>query len=971
MSGIHGHSLRPTAPNRIAVAPRFAPRYPFPTMTSREIRQSFLDFFREKQHSIVPSAPLLPSSPNLLFTNAGMNQFVPYFLGTEHAPYDPPRAADTQKCIRAGGKHNDLEDVGYDTYHHTFFEMLGNWSFGNYFKAEAIEWSWELLTERWGMPKERLYATVYKPAEGDPADFDQEAFDLWKALFEREGLDPEIHIVNGNKADNFWMMGDTGPCGPCSEIHIDLTPEGDTKGSLVNQDDSRCIEIWNLVFIQFNAETDGSFRHLPATHVDTGMGFERACAVIQGTKGGSDFSKLASNYDTDVFTPIFDKLTELSGKKYTGTVPAVGRRDGLSEQEKTDVAFRVIADHIRTGTFAIADGILPSNDGRNYVIRRILRRAIRVGRTIGLGGDQPLLLQLAPVVIEHFGDAFPELNERREVILETLEMEEISFNRTLDRGLSLFEDAAEKLGDGEAFPAATVVKLWETFGFPLDLTQVMIEERGLSVDQDEVERLKAEHGKTGAEGQHNQTISAVAIETDAESEFVGYEVDSLETTVEEWIESDDHIIAVVSKSPLYVEKGGQLGDTGSVLFEDGHAIDVIETLSVGDALCLRLAETPVHRPDKLVVSIDAERRRGIESHHTATHILHWALHEEVSREASQQGSLVAPDRLRFDFNGKALTAKQISAIETAVNERISRNDTVSWQEVVHADIRDRDDIMQFFGDKYGERVRVVQIGGEDGGLDGWSMELCGGTHVRNTGEIGLFKIRSEGAIAAGIRRVEAVCGDAAVSYVRESIDLLKEEIQTALDKLTATNTALEKAGADGVAVPGVDIAELEGDTDIAGINALLAELTSHRDELQKAAVDADKRLKKASAGAAAEIASEWLEETLASVEDSSPRRLVGLLPGDNPALIQETLTGLKRRQFDGVAVLALVAGDTVHIAAVVDKAHTGQFQAGKLVQELTALVDGKGGGKPEMARGAGKATDKVDAMLERARELIG
>jgi alanyl-tRNA synthetase len=939
-------------------------------MTSREIRQSFLDFFREKQHSIVPSAPLLPSSPNLLFTNAGMNQFVPYFLGTESAPYDPPRAADTQKCIRAGGKHNDLEDVGYDTYHHTFFEMLGNWSFGNYFKAEAIEWAWELLTGRWGMPKERLYATVYKPGEGDPADFDQEAYDLWKALFEREGLDPDVHIVNGNKADNFWMMGDTGPCGPCSEIHIDLTPDGDTRGSLVNQDDSRCIEIWNLVFIQFNAETDGTFRHLPATHVDTGMGFERACAVIQGTKGCTDFSKLASNYDTDVFTPIFDKLTELSGKKYTGTVPEVGRRDGLSEQEKIDVAFRVIADHIRTGSFAIADGILPSNNGRNYVIRRILRRAIRVGRTIGLGGDALLLPQLAPVVIEHFGEAFPELKERRDVILENLETEERSFGRTLDRGISMFEEAADKLGDGDAFPAATVVKLWETFGFPLDLTQVMIDERGLSVDEAELERLTKEHKDTGDGGDGPDTISAVNIETDVSSEFVGYESDSVETVVEDWIESDDHIIAVVSKSPLYVEKGGQLGDTGSVLFEDGHEIDIIETLSVGDALCLRLSETPVHRPDKLIVSLDTDRRRKIESHHTATHILHWALHEEVSREASQQGSLVAPDRLRFDFNGKALTPEQISAIETAVNERISRNDSVSWQEVVHADIRDRDDIMQFFGDKYGERVRVVQIGGEDGALDGWSMELCGGTHVRNTGDIGLFKIRSEGAIAAGIRRVEAVCGEAAIEYVHETIEQLRAEIQAAFDKLVDANEALEKASADAVAVPAAFVEELEGDADIAGINELLDELTVHRDELQKAAVDADKRLKKASAGAAAEIASQWLDQTLAEVADDSPKRLVGLLPGDNPALIQEALTGLKRRQFDGVAVLALVAGDTVHIAAAVDKAHTDSFQAGKLVQELTALVDGKGGGKPEMARGAGKAVDKVDAMLERARELV-
>ncbi len=334
-------------------------------MTSREIRQSFLDFFKEKSHTLVPSASLMPTSPNLLFTNAGMNQFIPYFLGTEAAPYDPPRAADTQKCIRAGGKHNDLEDVGYDTYHHTLFEMLGNWSFGNYFKAEAINWAWELLTERWGFAANRLYATVYAPSEGDPSEFDQEAYDLWAAIFAKAGLDPDIHIVNGNRKDNFWMMGETGPCGPCSEIHVDLTPKGDTKGSLVNGSDARCIEIWNLVFIQFNANEDGSFRPLPACHVDTGMGFERACAVIQGTKGFTDFSRLASNYDTDVFTPIFAKLSELTGKSYTSTVPEGGKRHSLTEQEQIDIAFRVIGDHIRTVSFAIADGIEPGNGGRN------------------------------------------------------------------------------------------------------------------------------------------------------------------------------------------------------------------------------------------------------------------------------------------------------------------------------------------------------------------------------------------------------------------------------------------------------------------------------------------------------------------------------------------------------------------------------------------------------------------------------
>ncbi|MEM9017456.1 MAG: alanine--tRNA ligase, partial [Verrucomicrobiota bacterium] len=527
-------------------------------MTSREIRQSFLDFFREKEHTIVPSASLMPTSPNLLFTNAGMNQFIPYFLGTEAAPYSPPRAADTQKCIRAGGKHNDLEDVGYDTYHHTLFEMLGNWSFGDYFKEEAISWAWELLTKRWGLPPERLYATVYAPEEGDPSEFDQEAYDFWAAIFEKEGLDPKIHIVNGNKKDNFWMMGETGPCGPCSEVHIDLTPEGDTKGSLVNADDARCIEIWNLVFIQFNANEDGSFRPLPATHVDTGMGFERVCSIIQCTKELTDFSTLASNYDTDVFSPIFEKLSELTGKRYTSTVPEGGKRSGLGEQEQIDIAFRVIGDHIRTTSFSIADGIEPGNGGRNYVIRNILRRAVRFGRVLGFDAENPFLHQLVPVLVAEMSDVFPELANRQEKIESVLRAEEEQFNRTLDRGLKLFDEAAAKVGKGETFPAETVVKLWETYGFPTDLTELLLDERSLSADSSEVERLVEAHKNTGAEGQKSTVVEAVSIDTQVKTEFVGFEEDETEAEVFEWVENEAGTFAIVNRSPFYIEKGGQL-----------------------------------------------------------------------------------------------------------------------------------------------------------------------------------------------------------------------------------------------------------------------------------------------------------------------------------------------------------------------------------------------------------------------------
>src|SRR5918998_1592446 len=429
-------------------------------MTSAEIRQSFLDFFREKQHTIVPSSSLLPDAPNLLFTNAGMNQFVPIFLGQQSAPWNPPRTADTQKCIRAGGKHNDLDDVGLDTYHHTFFEMLGNWSFGDYFKKEAIEWAWELVIERWKLPPQRLYATVYKPGAGDPSEFDQEAHDHWARLFQKAGLDPAVQIVNGNKKDNFWMMGDTGPCGPCSELHIDLTPNGDTRGSLVNAGDPRCIEIWNLVFIQFNANPDGTFSPLPAKHVDTGMGFERVTAIIQGTKNLTDFSGTISNYETDVFRPIFDEIEQLSGKRYTSTLPKPGST-GDTEQEKIDVAFRVIADHIRTLSFAIADGIQPSNEGRGYVLRRILRRAVRYGRTLGF--NEPFFYKLVDVLVTAMSNVFPEVGTKQQLVRDTLRREEEAFNKTLDKGIALFEAEAGNVAGTISGPFA--FRLYDEQGF--------------------------------------------------------------------------------------------------------------------------------------------------------------------------------------------------------------------------------------------------------------------------------------------------------------------------------------------------------------------------------------------------------------------------------------------------------------------------------------------------------------------------
>lgn len=892
-------------------------------MTAAEIRQSFLDFFEEKKHTTVPSASLMPQSPGLLFTNAGMNQFVPYFLGTEKAPYDPARAADTQKCIRAGGKHNDLEDVGYDTYHHTFFEMLGNWSFGDYFKEEAISWAWELIVDRWGVPAERLYATVYAPSEGDPSEFDQEAWDLWAGLFQKAGLDPQVHIVNGNVKDNFWMMGETGPCGPCSELHVDLTPEGDTKGSLVNQDSDLCIEIWNLVFIQYNAEADGTFRDLPARHVDTGMGFERACSLIQNTKGFTDFSQKPTNYATDVFQPYFRTLEGLSGAQYVDVYP--GEQNDALERA---IAFRVIADHIRTLGCSIADGILPGNTGRNYVLRRILRRAVKYGRTLGFDGGKPFLPELVPTLVQELGTVFPELVAKQETLREVLAMEEDSFNKTLDRGLELFEKVA-----AEDFPPAEAFKLYDTFGFPLDLTSLLCRERGLKLDEARVEVLMEEARERSRSHQKKTIVRAVDVHTTARTEFVGFDQDECQARV---LELHDQLV-ITDRTVLFTEMGGQEGDRG-----DLSGVPVLGTQRIGEAVGHLVEDASVFTVGQdVVVRLDSQRRTGIEAHHTATHLLHWALHEVISPEATQQGSGVSPERLRFDFNSKAVTAAQLTEIEEKVNASIERADQVSWTELPHAEVKERADIMQFFGDKYGNRVRVVQIGGGEGALDGFSMELCGGTHVRNTREIGLFKIRSEGAIASGVRRIEALCGAAAEAYLVELEEQEREARSVALAKYEAAKEAVLSLGGSVSAVPAS-----------AGVS-----------ELKALAANTEKQLKKLQASQAARVADEALNQLLAE----SPSRLVESFEG--PAnLSQELMNGLKKRQFSGCAFMVVDDGERLHLAAICGtEALAAGEKAGDMIRTLAPIAGGKGGGKPDLARGAAPEREKLAALLEAAR----
>ena len=875
-----------------------------------------------------------------------MNQFVPYFLGTENAPYAPPRAADTQKCIRAGGKHNDLEDVGYDTYHHTFFEMLGNWSFGDYFKPEAIEWAWELITKVWGMPAERLYATVYAPTENDPSSFDQEAYDIWKALFEREGLDPDIHIVNGDVKDNFWMMGETGPCGPCSELHINISPDGDAASGrkLVNADSDQCIEIWNLVFIQYNAEADGTFRDLPAKHVDTGMGFERICSIMQNTDGLTNFNKRISNYATDVFQPIFAKLEEMSGKTYVDIYPHdPGANDDAAVLEVA-IACRVIADHLRTLSLSIADGIQPGNNGRNYVLRRILRRAVRYGRALGFSGQNLFLSQLVDVLAEQLS-IFPELTEKAQLIKDTLDREEKSFNEKLDRGLKLFADVQAGMS-GNDFPAEQAFKLYDTFGFPIDLTALLCRENGLSLDEGEVERCMEEQRNRARAAQKSEIVRAVDINTEVVTEFVGFDTNEATATVVQVEEREEGTFVITDKSPFYVEKGGQTGDTGTLA---GHP--VMSVLQVGDAI-VHMLPAGVKVSGQVELAVDSTRHQAISSHHTATHLLHWALHQCVSKEASQAGSMVSEDRLRFDFNSAALSADQVNELENVVNSKITEEGVVSWQEVKHADIKEREDIMQFFGDKYGEDVRVVQIGGAALALDGYSMELCGGSHVGNTRDLGQFLIKKEEAVASGVRRIEAVCGAAAEEYITEQTEVLNAEIAQANEKLNGANAKLNK-----MELPAVTAAYSSG----SSLRDLKQVLASTKD----AAAEAEKAVKKAAAANAAMIADELLTEEL-----DETKNIVLNIEGD-PSLLQELLNGFKKRQFAHAAFVIVNDGAKLHLGAY--SGTTGQangFKAGDLIKTLGPIAGGKGGGKPDQARGAAPELNKVAELEAEAKKSL-
>jgi alanyl-tRNA synthetase len=762
-------------------------------------------------------------------------------------------------------------------------------------------------------------------------------------------------------------MGDTGPCGPCSEVHVDLTADGDTRGELVNKNDPRCIEIWNLVFIQFNANPDGSFTPLPQRHVDTGMGFERATAIIQGTKNFTDFSGTISNYETDVFRPIFDEIENLSGKKYAGMLPE--RNDSISEQEKVDIAFRVIADHIRALSFAIADGIIPSNEGRGYVLRRILRRAIRYGRTLGF--HEAFLFKLVDVVAKTIGDVFPEVRVKQSKIKETIRREEEAFNKTLDKGIEEFEammrgmksDAliVAPVGGWPILPGRSVFKLYDTYGFPLDLTELMARERGFVVDVAGFEKLMDEQRERARKAQKKEEISVQKDELKAApTKFLGYDFLETEAVVETVLPGkNNELNIVVDRTPFYAEMGGQVGDRG-LLHVPGHdwaevgQLRVTDTQKRGDVFVHRaeVVEGRAPEPGEAVrISVDADRRKLIQGHHSVTHLLHWALHEVVSRDASQKGSYVGPDKLTFDFSSAPLTPEQKRNVEKLVNEKIAENAPVSWSEIPFAEAKQRKDIIQVFGEKYGDTVRVLQIGGAPRALNGYSMELCGGTHVRLTGEIGPFRIVKEEAIAAGTRRIEAVAGDAAREWARHEAARQKEKFETLARKKP-------------------DIAPLPAFQNEADTAETLRQIDARAAHLEK--VDADVRewekitaksteaeLKSRAARIANELAQSHVGKNFCVVD----------VPDADGKLLQAIVDALKSK-FKGPIFLAGTRDASVALVVHVPAALTAKFQANKLIQQIAPIVGGKGGGRPESAQGAGKDASKVPEALAKARALL-
>ncbi|MEX0360079.1 MAG: alanine--tRNA ligase [Allomuricauda sp.] len=870
-------------------------------MTSQEVRNHFLNFFKDKKHKVVPSAPMvMKDDPTLMFTNAGMNQFKEFFL-VNSVPKSK-RLTDTQKCLRVSGKHNDLEEVGKDTYHHTMFEMLGNWSFGDYFKKEAIQWAWELLTSVYKIDKDRLYVSVFEGSDdADNLELDKEAFELWKAIV------PEDRIIMGNKKDNFWEMGDQGPCGPCSEIHVDIRSKAEKAkvpgASLVNQDHPQVVEIWNLVFMQYNRKANGELENLPEKHVDTGMGFERLCMVLQGVQ---------SNYDTDVFTPLIREIETITGKKY-------------GKNEETDIAIRVVADHIRAVAFSIADGQLPSNNGAGYVIRRILRRAIRYGFTF-LGTNKPFIYRLVKVLGETMGKAFPELREQYQLIENVVKEEESSFLSTLEQGLvlldSVIKSAKDKTIDGQK-----AFELYDTFGFPIDLTSLILEEKGYQLDTKGFEKaLKAQKDRSRAASEVSKEDWTVLLE-DSEQEFIGYDQLEAEVKVVKYRKvtskkGGDQYQLVFNLTPFYAEGGGQVGDKGYLEASNGDVVYIIDTKRENNEIVHFTENLPKNISGTFKAAVDQKQRWRTASNHTATHLLHQALREVLGTHVEQKGSAVHSKYLRFDFSHfSKLSTKELRDVENFVNARIEgqlpleENRNIPLQEAMDQGA------MALFGEKYGDTVRTVRFG--------QSIELCGGTHVKNTADIWHFKIASEGAVAAGIRRIEAITSDAVKEFYFSNNRMLFE-IKDLLNKTQDP---------------------------VKAVAALQEENNALKKQVEQLLKDKAKGLKNELISELQEVNGIQFLAKQVELDAAGIKDLAFEMGGQINDLF--LLLGAEK---DGKALLSCYISKEL--------ASNRGLNAGAIVRELGKHIQGGGGGQPFFATAGGKNPSGIPTALDNALEIV-
>lgn len=868
--------------------------------TAKEIRQQFLDFFASKGHTIVPSAPMvIKNDPTLMFTNAGMNQFKDIFLGNTTPKMK--RATDSQKCLRVSGKHNDLEAVGHDGRHHTMFEMLGNWSFGDYFKAEAISWAWELLTDVYKIDKSKLYATVFEGSAEDGTALDDEARQAWLKLM------PEDHIILGNKHDNFWEMGDTGPCGPCSEIHIDLRTDEEIARipgkELVNTDNDQVIEIWNLVFMQYNRKADGSLEPLPAKNIDTGMGFERLCMVLQGK---------TSNYDTDVFSGMIGKIEELSGHKY-------------HENGKTEVAMRVIADHIRAIAFSIADGQLPSNVKAGYVIRRILRRAVRYGYTF-LGFDEPFLCALIPQLVSDMGEAYPELGRQQKLIESVIREEEMSFLRTLDRGIRLMDDYVAKNASTKTIPGEDAFVLYDTYGFPIDLTELIASEKGYSVDMEGFAKELQKQKDRARNATANEFGDWVLFHEGEEEAFLGYdnlELEGVKLLKQRTVKQKNKTMfqLVFDRTPFYAEMGGQVGDTGVIVSESGEQIRILNTVKENN-LTIHIAERiPADSTQTFTLKVDASRRLRITANHTATHLLDYALRETLGTHIEQKGSFVGPDYFRFDFSHFAkVTDEELRKVEHRVNELIRADYPLQEKRDATMEEANAMGAIALFGEKYGDRVRVVRFGD--------SVELCGGTHAASTGRIGFFKIVSESAIAAGVRRIEAVTGEAA-----------EDILDTLSDTLKGIRTMFNNAP---------DVA--------AAVAKLINENSDAKKKIEEYA--------KEKAAAFAKVISE-------NAQEINGIKVVKFSRDADPAMLREAAAILQKEVENFVFAAAFChEGKPQLVLMYSNDLVAAGHSAANDIREAARFIQGGGGGQPILATAGGRNADGLQAALDKMVETI-